>query len=385
MKRLLLTCTDLMTIQFMVPHIRYLAENGFSVDLACSVVGDRLEDVKRAVGDVAKIHTLRLVRSPFSPSNFKGYQDLKKLLSENRYDVIWTNEPVMGVMTRLVARKARKSGTKVIYMAHGFHFFKGAPLFNWMMWAPLEILMSRFNDILVTINWEDYNWAKKHTHTPIIEHIDGIGVDFSHRESVVSREEKRTQLGITDSDILVLSVGELQKRKNHEVIIKAIAKINNPDIKYIICGQGVLEKYLLKLTSSLDLQKQVFLLGYRQDIPEIMSACDIFAHPSVREGLGLASLEAMASGLPLITSNVQGVPDYVENGVTGYMCNPKDVDAYAENMNKLVYDKSLRETIGTTNTTCVQKYRVEEIQPVIKGILDTCVSEKETSDKVTVG
>ena len=116
-----------------------------------------------------------------------------------------------------------------------------------------------------------------------------------------------------------------------------------------------------------------------------MSACDIFAHPSVREGLGLASLEAMASGLPLITSNVQGVPDYVENGVTGYMCNPKDVDAYAENMNKLVCDKSLRETIGTTNTTYVQKYRVEEIQPVIKGILDTCVSEKETSDKVTVG
>ena len=377
MKRVLLTCTDLMTIQFMVPHIRYLAENGFCVELACSVVGDRLDDVKNAVGDVAKIHTLRLERSPFSPNNLKGYGDLKKLLKENTYDVIWTNEPVMGVMTRFAARKARKNGTKVIYMAHGFHFFKGAPLINWLMWAPTEIIMSHFNDVLVTINWEDYNWAKKHTHTPVIKHIDGIGVDFSNREGVISREEKRTQLNIASEDILVLSVGELQKRKNHQAIIRAIARLNNPNIKYAICGQGELEGYLKKLVSSLKLDKQVFFLGYRQDIPEIMSACDIFAHPSIREGLGLASLEAMASGLPLVTSNVQGVPDYVENGVTGYMCSPMDVDAYAENLNKLVKDKALREKIGTTNITYVQKYRVEVIEPVIKDILNETISQKE--------
>lgn len=378
MKRLLLTCTDLMTIQFMVPHIRYLAENGFTVDLACSVVGDRLEDVKNAVGDVAKIHTLRLQRSPFSPNNLKGYGDLKKLLSENTYDVIWTNEPVMGVMTRFAARKARKKGTKVLYMAHGFHFFKGAPLINWLMWAPTEIIMSKFNDILVTINWEDYNWAKKHTHTPVIKHIDGIGVDFSNREGVISREEKRAQLNIAEDDILVLSVGELQKRKNHQAIIRAIAKLNNPHIKYIICGQGVLENQLRNLVDKNKLQNQVFFLGYRQDIPEIMSACDIFAHPSIREGLGLASLEAMASGLPLITSNVQGVPDYVENGITGYMCDPMDVDAYAENLSKLTENKSLRKKIGTTNITYVQKYRVEVIEPVIKEILDECTPQKET-------
>ena len=378
MKRVLLTCTDLMTIQFMVPHIRYLAENGFNVDLACSVVGDRLEDVKNAVGDVATIHTLRLQRSPFSPSNLKGYGDLKKLLSENTYDIIWTNEPVMGVMTRLAARKARKKGTTVLYMAHGFHFFKGAPLISWLMWAPTEIIMSRFNDVLVTINWEDYNWAKKHTHTPVIKHIDGIGVDFSNREGVISREEKRAQLNIAPDDILVLSVGELQKRKNHQAIIRAIAKLNNSSIKYAICGQGELEDYLKKLVFTLKLEEQVFFLGYRQDIPEIMSACDIFAHPSIREGLGLASLEAMASGLPLVTSNVQGVPDYVENGVTGYMCAPMDFDAYAENLNKLVTDKALREKIGTDNIDYVQKYRVEVIEPVIKEILNESITEKET-------
>ena len=112
---------------------------------------------------------------------------------------------------------------------------------------------------------------------------------------------------------------------------------------------------------------------------KIMSACDIYAHPSIREGLGLASLEAMASGLPLITSNVQGVPDYVENGVTGYMCAPMDVDGYAENLHKLTSDKSLRKNIGKTNVTYVQKYRVEVIEPVIKEILNECYTpEKET-------
>lgn len=378
MKRLLLTCTDLMTIQFMVPHIRYLSENGYSVHLACSVVGDRLEDVKTAVGDIAEIHVIRLVRSPFSPSNIKGYQDLKKVISENQFDVIWTNEPVMGVMTRLAARHARKGGTKVIYMAHGFHFFKGAPLFNWIMWAPLEIFMSRFNDVLVTINREDCTRAKKYMHTPVVEHINGIGVDFSERECSVSRNEKRKQLGLSETDVAILSVGELQKRKNHEVIIKALAKLNNPNIKYIICGQGVLENHLLKLISSLNLQNQVFLLGYRQDIPEIMNACDIFAHPSVREGLGLASLEAMAFGLPLITSNVQGLPDYVKNGVTGYMCSPQDVVTFSENINNLVCDESLRKRISAENKIQVRKYKVEEIQPVIKNILDGNAKESVT-------
>ncbi len=382
MKRILLTCTDLMAIQFMVPHIRYLAENGFHVELACSIVGDRYDDLKKAVGDVAKINIVRLVRSPFSPGNIKGYKDMKKLLSENKYDIIWTNEPVMGVVTRLAARAARKNGTTVLYMAHGFHFFKGAPLFNWLLWAPLEYFMSRFNDVLVTINWEDYNRAKKYMKTPEIIHINGIGVDFSTRECACPRNEKRAQLGISEDDILILSVGELQTRKNHEVIIKAISKLQNKNLKYIICGQGVLENKLKRLINDLHLNEQVFLLGYRQDIPEIMLASDIYAHPSKREGLGLASLEAMSFGLPLITSNTQGIPDYVENGVTGYMCDPDDIDAYAKNIHKLVSDNELRKKIEETNSVYVQKYRVEVIEPVIKNILDEYLETTKETVKV---
>lgn len=378
MKRVLLTCTDLMAIQFMVPHISYLTENGYSVDLACSVVGDRLQDVKNAVGDVAKIHTLRLQRSPFSPTNLQGYKDLKNLLKENTYDLIWTNEPVMGVMTRLAARKVRRNGTTVLYMAHGFHFCKGAPLIDWLMWAPTEYIMSHFNDYLVTINWEDYNWSKKHFKTPEVIHLDGIGVDLSRYVCSCSREEKRSQLGIADDEILLLSVGELEKRKNHKLVINALSKTQNSKVKCIICGKGSLEKDLKELVSSLGLENRIEFLGYRRDIPEIMIAADIYAHPSIREGLGIASLEAMASGLPLLASNTRGISDYVENGINGFMCEVDDYETFAKNLDRLATDKDLRYKISQENLSKVQQYKIEVIKPALKELLDKCTQKKDT-------
>lgn len=382
MKRILLTCTDLMAIQFMVPHIRYLAENGFYVELACSIVGNRYNDLKKAVDNVAKIHTVRLERNPFSLNNLKGYKDMKKILSENTYDLIWTNEPVMGVMTRLAAREVRKKGTKVLYMAHGFHFCKGAPLIDWLLWSPTEYIMSHFNDFLVTINWEDYNWAKKHFKTPEVIHLDGIGVDLSRYVCSCSRDEKRSQLGISKDDVLLLSVGELEKRKNQKLIIKALSKAKNPNVKCIICGKGSLEKSLKDLVSSLGLENRVVFLGYRQDIPEIMIASDIYAHPSIREGLGIASLEAMASGLPLVASNTRGIADYIEQGVNGFMCKPDDAESFAKNLDMLSSDEALREMISQNNLLKVQQYKIEVIRSTLKELLDDCLSDHKEIAKV---
>lgn len=384
-KRILVTSTDLMMVQFLIPHVINLSENGFEVEIACSDVGGRMDEVRQKLeGYVSAIHTVRLVRSPASPSNFKGYGDMKKVIDAGNYDMIWTNEPVMGVVTRLAARRARKRGTKVLYMVHGFHFYKGAPKLSWMIWCPIEMFMSRFNDVLVTINWEDYAWAKKNSHTAVVEHIDGIGVDFSDRAPAVSRTEKRKQLGIAENEICILSVGELQKRKNHECIIRAVAKLNNPHVKYYICGKGELLDFLENLAYSLNIAKQVVFLGYRKDTPEIMNAADIYAHPSLREGLGLASLEAMASGLPLVTSNIQGLPDYVENGVTGFMCDPRDIDQYAEYLHMLIENKDLREYIGTNNLQHVKKYAIGQIKPAVLNIIESTIcltNEKAEMEK----
>ncbi len=363
MKKLLITSTDMMMIQFLVPHVKYLSEHGFHVEIACSEVGSRMEDVREALGGVAKaIHTLRLERSPVNPRNLLGYRDLRKLLKKKEYDIIWTNEPVMGVVTRLAARDARKSGTHVVYMCHGFHFFKGAGIPSWLIYYPIERIMAHFCDSIVTINQEDYRRAKPWLPEGAVVHIDGIGVDFSRHPCFAEREQTRESLGLTADDILLLSVGELQNRKNHAVILQALAKLNDPNLKFFICGKGELEKDLRLLAQQLKLENQFVLLGYRMDIPQIMGAADIYVHPSKREGLGLASLEAMAAGLPLVTSNIQGIPDYVENGVTGFSCDPMDVDSYADHIRILAQDRALRAEISRTNLERVRKYAIDRIQ-----------------------
>ena len=118
MKRLLLTCTDLMAIQFLVPHVKYLSEHGFSVELACSEVGGRLQELCTVLSGIAPVHTVRLVRNPFSLRNRKGLSDLKKIINGRSWDVIWTNEPVMGVMTRVAAKTVRKKGRLVRRSLH---------------------------------------------------------------------------------------------------------------------------------------------------------------------------------------------------------------------------------------------------------------------------
>ena len=369
MKKLLITSTDLMMIQFLVPHVRHLSENGIHVEIACSEVGGRMDDVRQALAGFAKaIHTVRLERSPVSPNNLKGYGDMKRLLAENHYDIIWTNEPVMGVVTRLAARKLRKAGTKVIYMCHGFHFFRGASLPSWLIFYPVERFMSRFCDMIVTINHEDEARAKTF-HCPRVEHIDGIGVDLERMKLTCAREEKRAELGVAADEIMLLSVGELQTRKNHETMIRALAMLGNPKVKYIICGRGELLEHLQRLSRELGIEQQVQFLGYRLDIPDIMNAADIYGHPSRREGLGLACLEAMNVGLPLVTSNVQGIPDYVENGVTGFLCDPTDVRRFADYLKTLVEDRTVREDIGRYNREFVRKYHISRSQQQVLELL----------------
>lgn len=184
---------------------------------------------------------------------------------------------------------------------------------------------------------------------------------YTHFQIVVDESAKRRELGLPEDAIIVLSVGELNKNKNHETVIKAIAKINNPNVYYVICGQGVLENYLRDLTKELGLEKQVHLLGFRKDIPEICKGSDLFVFPSLREGLGLAALEAMASGLPIITSNVHGIVDYSVDEVTGYSCSPADVDGFADAMRKLINNTDLRIEIGCKNIDIVKKYDINLI------------------------
>lgn len=370
-KRLLLTCTDLMAIQFLVPHIKYLTENGFSVKLACSVVGDRLGDLKAKLDDVCEIETVRLVRSPFSASNLNGFKDLKRIINSEKWDVIWTNEPVMGIMTRLAAKAARKTGAKVVYMVHGFHFYDGASFVNWALFYPIEKYCSRLCDMIITINNEDFRRAKNF-HSPRVEKINGIGVNteaFSFSEE--NRKELRKELGVADDEIMILNVAELTKRKNQQVVLSALKQLDNPKVKFFVCGVGDNEEYLKNLTSQLVLSDNVEFLGYRKDIHKIYSAADIFTLCSLHEGLPKAIMEAMANGKPVVCAKIRGCVDAVANGEGGFVAQNKP-EEYAEAFKKLVDDENMRKKFGEYNLKAVEifeeKTALQKVANLMKSV-----------------
>lgn len=368
-KRVLVTSTDLMMIQFLVPHVINLSENGFDVEIACSDVGGRMDEIRQKLdGHVKKIHVVRLVRSPASPTNVKGYGDMKRVIDGGNYDIIWTNEPVMGVVTRLAARKSRKKGTKVIYMVHGFHFYKGAPKINWMVFYPVEWLASWFCDEIVTINKEDYRRAQK-MHALTVKYIHGIGVNTERLQKKENQNNIREELKLKPEDFLLLSAGELNENKNHQVIIRALGQLKDPAVHYIVCGKGNQLGTLQSLAKAQGVYNNIHFLGYRTDVIDICSQVDVFAFPSYREGLGLAALEAMYSGLPLITSNIRGPVDFMVDGKTGYLCPPDDANIFADSIRKLKEDKLVRAEMGETNRKVVQAYCLESVKKEVLGLL----------------
>lgn len=372
-KRILITCTDSMMKQFLEPHVRNLAENGYEVEIACSEVLNRMTEVRQDLEQLVPVHQLHLKRSPLAVSNARGYRELKKLIDSGRYDLIWTNEPVMGVATRMAARKARKQGTRVMYMVHGFHFYKGAPLPNWLLFCPVERMMASKADCICTINREDYARARR-MRTPRAAYIHGVGIDTDRLRPGENPTDLRNELGLPKEAFLVLSVGELNANKNQQVIIRAIARMKDPAIHYVLCGKGDQRQNLEVLARELDIADHIHFLGYRKDIADICRQSDVFALPSRREGLPFAAMEAMYCGLPLVNSGIRGLTDITEDGVSGYICDPDDTERYAGSIRKLKDAPEDRSRMGERNQKTVEAYTAartkQEILQLIRELLD---------------
>jgi glycosyltransferase EpsD len=266
-----------------------------------------------------------------------------------------------GAIGRLAARSTRKKGTKVIYTAHGFHFFKGAPLVNWLAYYPAERWLARYTDVLITINKEDYEIAKKFK-AKRIEYIPGVGIDTNKFKNIkVDKIEKRKSIGIEPEDFMVISVGELNKNKNHQIIIRAISELRNEKIKYVLCGQGSLETELRELADKLGIVHQVKFLGFRKDIPELMDIADLFAFPSYREGLSLSLMEAMASGLPVICSRIRGNTDLIDMELGGYLVEPENISKFQEKIDYLFKNRIQRDGMKNHNLKKIENYEKMKI------------------------
>ena len=340
-------------MDFFIGFIEKLVKNGHTVDLACNCEKS-VDDVYNQLN--CKVYNIPFSRNPFSKSNLKAYSELKSLVEKEKYDIVHCHTPIAAMCTRLACISSRKKGTKVFYTAHGFHFYKGAPLKNWLMYYPIEKICSYFTDVLITINKEDYALAKRKMKAKRIEYVNGVGIDTkAFGFSSVSREEKRKELSIPADAKLLFSVGELNQNKNHETVIKAIKDM---DVYYIIAGHGGRKEYLQALINELGISQRVKLIGYRTDIAELYSAADIFVHPSFREGLPVSVMEAMCSGLALVVADNRGNRDLCEDGTNGFICSPFKQEEFANSIKKLLDDENLRKRFGKQNIEKIKQFDV---------------------------
>lgn len=326
MPKLLIAATMALTLRsFLLPLAQRMKDAGWTVDGAangiledesCRNVFDSVFETewKREPGDIAS-----LVRS---------YRRIRQIVRAGGYDIVHVHTPIAAAVTRFALKNLSEAERpKVIYTAHGFHFYKGAPLKNWLFFYPVEKYLSRFTDLLITINSEDYARARGFA-AKRVEYMPGVGVDTARFKNC-GKKADRAPIGVPEGAYLLLSAGELNDNKNHAEVLRAIAKTGDVNIHYVIAGEGPLRNRLQKYAAGLGLGSRLHLVGYRRDMPELYRAADCFVLPSVREGLPVALLEAAASGLPLICSKIRGSVDIAERYPDCRLYEKGDTDTLA--------------------------------------------------------
>ncbi len=375
-KALILASTPSMIEQFNMNNIKILQDLGYIVEVAANfenggtIDEKRLESFKEELkNDNINFINIPFSRSPFSRQNFKAYKETKKIMKENNYDLIHLHSPIGGVCGRLAARKQK---AKVIYTAHGFHFYKGAPLLNWLIYYPIEKWLSKYTDVLITINQEDYKIAKEKFKAKDVKLVHGVGVETEKFNFEMSEEEKhnlRKNLGLKDEDFVLICIGELNKNKNQIMAIEAMKELvkEKKNIKLLLVGRGEKEEFYKLKISEYNLENNVKLLGYRRDIPQLLKISNCALALSIREGLGLNVLEAISSKIPIITTKNRGHKELIQDEILMIENNEKN-----ELIKKIIYvmkNNILTEFINK-NYENMEKFSIQNIQSVMKEIYE---------------
>ncbi|MCR4695078.1 MAG: glycosyltransferase family 4 protein [Pseudobutyrivibrio sp.] len=378
-----------MLTQFNIDNIKILQSQGYEVDVACcwqdddsALSPEALKIARKKLDDlgVRVIETASL-RKIFNIGELaKAYKQLKAEVETNKYQIVHTQSPIGGVICRLACRKARKAyGTKVIYEAHGFHFYQGAPIKNWAIFYNVEKYCSKFTDMLITINKEDYEAAKKF-YAKDAEYVPGAGVD-THKfvASAGGRERVRQELGIDDDTAVLLSVGELIPRKNHMEVFLAIKAMIDEGleykIKYLIAGRGKIQAQLEEEIKRLGIGDYVTMLGFRTDVADVFAASDIYVFPSHQEGLPVALMEAMSVGLPAVCSNIRGNTDLIEEGKGGYLFDSHDPESLVRALKKALDDEpETRKLMGLYNVRTMEGFDKDTVNQVMHDLYKKVVT-----------
>ena len=371
-KKVLFVATVVKThmMQFHIPYLKMFQEMGWETAVASR--NDYEDPVDCRIPYCDTYYDIPFERMPWKTKNIRAYRMLKTVIDEGDFDIIHCHTPVGAMIARLAAVDARRRGTKVIYTAHGFHFFTGAPLQNWLLFYPAEKLLAPLTDVLLTINKEDYVRAQKKIQAKRVEYVPGVGIKTEKfRLSAADPKTKREELGYDPEDFLILTVAEMTPNKNHITVLKALSLLKDREefqnIHYLICGRGEMWGSLENSAKELGISEHVNFLGYRADAPDLYRCSDLFAFISYREGLSVALMEAMSSAMPIVCTKIRGNTDLIDDGISGIFTE-NTPQAVADAILRLYRDPECRASLGRAAAEKVMVFDEENVLRQVKEI-----------------
>ncbi|PYZ95069.1 glycosyltransferase family 1 protein [Salipaludibacillus keqinensis] len=359
---------------FHLPMMKWFKDRGWEVHVAASG--------NHPLEYTDKKYTIPIERSPFKVNNYHAYKALKSIMLENHYSIIHSHTPLGGVLARLAARTSRISqGTKSVYTAHGFHFCKGAPLKNWMLYYPVEWALSSLTDTLITINQEDFKLASSHHFfAKEIKHVHGVGVNVD-RFTPISEKEKllrKQSLGYHPNDCLLFYAAEFNKNKNQQLLLKVMAKLKHrvPHVKLLLAGHGD-DSACKLLSDKLGIRNCVTFMGLRDDIDYLLPTCDLAVASSIREGLPVNIMEAMSCELPIVATVNRGHTELIKNGVNGWIIPKEQEELFVEKIIHLVTNNELRKKYGSAGRKMMADYYcIDQVVSELTDVYSKYMSEE---------
>ena len=363
---------------FELNNITALQRMGYEVHCATNTHMEPIDEIStekiQAVGVI--VHQVDFCRSPFQVLSLRqAYQQLCGVMRGEKYSAVHCHTPVAGILARMAAHKVGIQ--PVLYTAHGFHFYKGCPIQNRLIYETAERYFAQYTDALITINQEDYEAAQNRPVRGNVYYVPGIGVDLCRFEAMrVNHKEKREEIGVPEGGMMLISVGELSKRKNHEVVLDAIARIDSKNLYYVICGEGALKEHLRSKAKEYGIIDRVRFLGHRQDIGELLKVSDVFCFPSLQEGLPVALMEAMACGVICVASDIRGNRDLISNH--DVLFQPRDVDTLCQIIGRIIHlsqEKKVQQI--EENLRKMELFKADRVQSLVGEIYQQVLSRTE--------
>lgn len=348
---------------FLLPYAEHYRRRGWRVEAASNGV----TGVARCVEAFDAVHDIGWTRSPSDPVNLtQAPARLRQIVREGGFDIVHAHDPIAAFVTRFALRGMRAAGVRVVYTAHGFHFYEGAPPVQATVFREVERLASRWTDRLIVINHEDLASAGAF---PVarrggLRYMPGIGVDMRRYDPAAVDDGAvaavRDELSLAPGQPLFLMIAEFNPGKRHRDAVAALANAASDDAVLAFAGVGPLMDEVAAQARSLGVQDRVRFLGYRDDIPVLLRASTAMLLPSEREGLPRSIMEAAALERPVVATRIRGVTELV-TPETGFLVEVGDVPALSRALDRLASDPEGARAMGAAGRRAMAAFDLARV------------------------